>query len=168
MHTPIPLVALSASQVARFNRQIDKSGDCWLWLDYHDENGRARFKYNGHRFMAARVADFLARGIDPADNYVLHTCDNPSCVRPTHLWHGTQADNVADMVAKGRHGRTGAAGTKQPKAKLDEDKVLFILESGMTQDELRLLLGVSQSLISMVKTNKVWKHVKRRNAHLPR
>jgi hypothetical protein len=51
---------------------------------------------------AHRFAWIEANGPVPAGLHVLHTCDNPLCVRPSHLWLGTQAENLADMTAKGR------------------------------------------------------------------
>ena len=63
------------------------------------KGSRARAK---KRVLAHRAAYAMMWGFCPADKKVLHSCDNPKCVSPGHLFLGTQADNVADMIAKGR------------------------------------------------------------------
>lgn len=63
---------------------------------------RGRTSRSHRRALAHRAAYAMTWGTCPGDKKVLHSCDNPKCVNPTHLRLGTQADNVADMVAKGR------------------------------------------------------------------
>ena len=76
--------------------------ECWEWDGAKDKDGYGRLRWRWKE-MRAHVAAWLAwRGKVPKDSCVLHTCDNPSCVNPDHLWLGTQGDNVADRHAKGR------------------------------------------------------------------
>lgn len=90
----------------RFWSKVDTSGDCWLWTSTKYPNGRGQFKVANKNLKAYRVAYELEYGPIPEGLQVLHHCDNPSCVRPAHLFVGTCADNQADMTRKGR-GRLG-------------------------------------------------------------
>lgn len=76
---------------------------CWLWMGATNNYGYGVLRLDGGRLgLAHRSAYLLAWGSIPDDLEVLHHCDVPACCRPSDLFAGTQADNVADMVAKGR------------------------------------------------------------------
>lgn len=90
--------------------------------------------------------------------WVRHDCDVKECVNPNHLRIGTPAENAADMTARERQSR----GSRRPGAKLTERQVASIraqLKAGKTQPEIARTLGVSQSVISRIKSKKTWKHV---------
>lgn len=85
---------------ARFWSQVEISDACWLWHGAND--GRyGVVRWNGRLTKAHRVAWEIDHREAPQAQ-VLHRCDTPLCVRPSHLFEGTQADNLADMKAKGR------------------------------------------------------------------
>lgn len=86
-----------------FWSRVDKSGDCWLWTKFVNSNGYGRLTYRRKQYSAHRIAFLLAVGDIPPGLNVLHRCDNPPCVRPDHLFLGTQADNMRDMAQKNRH-----------------------------------------------------------------
>ncbi len=109
---------------------------------------------------ASRVAYEIAFGCVPDGMVVCHHCDNPICVNPSHLFVGTQADNLADMRAKGR----GCAGEKYPGSILTKDKILSIhaaLAAKESQRSIARRFGVCQQLISDISRGKKWKHVVR-------
>jgi hypothetical protein len=97
----------------RLNRMIERKGpgECWPWLGAKSGFGYGRFKIEGRLFSPHRLIYADAHG--PIENVqehhgsvVMHTCDNPACCNPAHLRLGRQVANVADMIAKGRRGRT--------------------------------------------------------------
>lgn len=115
-HTPPPLAK-------RFWERVDKRGsdECWPWKGPVNARGRARMhldralraQFGVRHISASRVLWFLTHGAWPAKGIVIrHTCDNPGCLNPSHTLDGTQADNIADMVARGRRGDMVAAAYK--------------------------------------------------------
>lgn len=94
----------------RFEENVDRRagqgphGDCHVWTGSLTAQGYGRIGIgDGHYKRAHRVAWFLATGAWPTKD-ILHSCDNPPCVRLAHLFEGTSVDNVRDMDAKGRRG----------------------------------------------------------------
>jgi hypothetical protein len=132
-----------------FWSKVKKGPGCWEWQAGRDPNGYGR--YGGP--LAHRVAWTLTNG-DPGRQYVLHRCDNPPCVRPSHLFLGTQQDNLADMRRKGRERH--ARGVDHGKARLTPEQVQAIRQS---TDSLRTLAnryGVSYTSIRYIKLRRNW------------
>lgn len=78
-------------------------GPCWLWTAATNSSGYGCLRVRGVLLLAHRVMWKLAHGrAAPVDREVLHRCDTPACVRPSHLWIGTHAQNMADAKRKGR------------------------------------------------------------------
>lgn len=122
----------TATAAELFERRVVRREGCWSWSGYTDAHGYARMKVGGRfgRLRGAhRVSWELYRGPIPVGLNVLHRCDNPICTNPDHLFLGTQADNVADRVAKGRPSGMQAPGARRligssnPAAKLTDDEV---------------------------------------------
>lgn len=106
---PIDIFDLTPKVIFRFAARLSstKSG-CVKWSGACGERGHGMIRIRGKVVGAHRVSWMIANGDIPDGLFVLHRCDNPPCVKPSHLFLGTQADNMEDMRAKGRD-RTGAA-----------------------------------------------------------
>lgn len=95
--------------------RVSTIDECWIWTGRkHDRKGYGSFCLNGkahkvHRYMWELCVDAIPEGM-----HVCHSCDNPTCVNPFHLWLGTNSDNVQDRVRKGRsrNGRENMAHCK--------------------------------------------------------
>ena len=86
----------------RFWAKVYKhDGGCWFWTGATDKDGYGDFQVEDKRVKAHRFSYLLHFG-DLEDLQVLHTCDEPSCVNPDHLFLGSQADNIHDCMIKGR------------------------------------------------------------------
>ena len=139
---------------------------CWEWQAHLNKGGYGTqvvgSRVDGTRksTLAHRLFYKLAYGKYNENLCVLHTCDNPKCVNPAHLFLGTRADNHADMLRKGR--RVDLRGEARPNAKLSEKDVKHIktmLKNGIYQKNIAELYNVNQTLISAIKTGKVWNHL---------
>lgn len=91
----------------RFWDKVDIKGpeECWIWKASVKSNRYGQFRFNKKNTGAHRVAYILTHGEFDNNLDVCHTCDNPPCVNPNHLWLGTTRDNILDMTKKGRHGQ---------------------------------------------------------------
>ncbi len=143
----------------RFYKYVDKGAGCWEWKGHFARNGYGRFTaHPGRSVIASRFSWELEHGVIPDGAIVCHKCDNPKCVRPDHLFLGTNRDNVDDCVRKGRNTKGEMVGT----AKLTADAVRGMREryaSGESQRKLALAFGVSQSTVWGVCNRILWKHV---------
>lgn len=142
-------------------------GQCVLWIGSRSKKGYGKFYANGRDSLAHRVAYSLENKCEvPASLVVMHICDNPSCVNPTHLRLGTNQDNIDDKVSKGRQSRTKpiapyATGEKHGRSKLTEKDVSLIRElhaSGSSTRALANEFGVTSPQISRICTRKQWRH----------
>ncbi|WP_367304246.1 HNH endonuclease [Demequina muriae] len=148
-------IELSNSAIESFHNKYQAPGDgCWLWKG---ANVRGYGLFRGYR--APRVAYFLAHGVDPKDLSVCHTCDNPSCVNPAHLFLGTAKENADDRQAKGRGKQP--FGEDGPGAKLTKEQALEIkalIEDGsLSQRKIARMYGINQSNVSDMKRGIQWR-----------
>lgn len=164
----------------RFWSKVDKSGGpntCWPWTAGKCTGGYGSFRLSStHGDRAHRVAYMLSIGPIPNGKIVCHSCDNPPCCNPKHFWIGTNADNVADRVSKGRSsgGRaSGSAngahrhpecfrGTRNGQAKLTEADVIAIRiagNKGQIQRRIAEQFKVSPALICMILQRRLWSHL---------
>lgn len=134
---------------------------CWEWLGPRQASGHGYWTKNGLRDKAHRWSYRLHFGEPPPGKFICHTCDNPSCVNPGHLYAGTHLENMRDMRERGRAARP--IGEKHPGARLTESDVAAIRSlhgAGETQRSLAKRFGVAPSTISMAVRGANWGHVK--------
>lgn len=86
----------------RFWSKVSKGDGCWEWQAGRLPTGYGRFSDKGVEYKAHRFSWALAHGAIPEGMLICHRCDNPRCVRPDHLFLGTNSDNQRDMVNKNR------------------------------------------------------------------
>ena len=149
----------------RFWDKVDKRGtdECWEWQAFRNKFGYGRFFFNGKKHQAHRIAWTLTNGAIPKMEdgqrvCVLHHCDNPSCCNPSHLFLGTQKENVKDMVMKMR----GLVGEKNGRAKIDEMDVYFIrywLKNGYSQRKIAEIFKIKKSQVCRINTGETWRHL---------
>jgi len=148
-----------------FWAKVRKGEGCWEWQAAHYPTGYGAFGIGNHRVEGAhRVAYRLVNGMIPAGAMVLHSCDNKNCVNPSHLFLGTQADNVHDMMAKGRmvsekNTPNFQLGEKNNAAKLTTNDVLEIKRSTERPCVLARRFGVHYKTIWSIKKGLRWSHV---------
>lgn len=142
----------------RFWLKVEKTEDgCWLWKGTRNVQGYGKISQGGQHKGAHRIAWELTFGPIPEGMNVLHHCDNPPCVNPTHLFLGTDSENTNDCISKGRF--NPPKGEAQWRAKLTVDQVREIRKSGLGYKKLGKLYGVTPSCIQSVRKNKTWRFV---------
>lgn len=112
---------------------------------------------DGTQLRAHRVAYELAYGEIPSGMFVCHRCDNPRCIRPSHLFLGSHAENMADMVIKGRSARM--LGDSNGSAKLRTEAVVAIRASIGSYSRIARQYGVSPSAVGLIKRRERWAHL---------
>lgn len=155
----------------RFWKLVEIRGDdeCWLWTGYKNKAGYGKIHggevHNWFPLYAHRVSWDLSHPNDTAKpgrnaDVICHTCDNPACVNPNHLWKGTHKDNARDMIEKGRMRIGDRGGSKNGRAILKESdipKILLSRKQGMQYKDIAKKFGVSISSISDILNGRHWR-----------
>jgi hypothetical protein len=147
-----------------FWSKVKKSKSCWIWIASLDTGGYGSFgnkitkKIIGTR-IASRIAYFFENGKIPKGKFVLHRCDNTKCVKPSHLFIGTQKDNVRDMEKKGRSRHL--KGDDHGSSKLTSIAVRWIRKNKdiFSCKKMAKKYHVHQSTIKKIKQNLIWTSV---------
>jgi hypothetical protein len=125
-------------------------GKCRLWIGCLDSHGYGKISYGGRtKFIRAHVASWIAcHGPVPEGLNVLHKCDIPSCIRPSHLFLGTHDDNMRDKAIKGRAAII-----------LTADDVRKIRVAKGSQSSIGRQFGVSQTTVWEILSGRTWSHL---------
>lgn len=158
------------ADIKRFWAMVDVGNvdDCWNWKASCMRGGYGGFKYyinpldrkTRKQISAHRFSYIITNGDIPRGLLVCHSCDNPKCCNPKHLFIGTQTDNMRDMVFKGRSGNN--SGTRNGRAILDEGKVKDIkklIANKKTDVEIACIYAVASSTIWQIRRGNNWKNV---------
>ena len=133
---------------------------CWEWTGTRSNGyGFMWIAAGKPRVLAHRFSYELHHGPVPAGFNVCHTCDNPWCVNPAHLFAGTDKDNMRDMIAKGRDHHPPLQGEANGSAKLNAIQVRKIRQLKMTARQLADRFGVSKQLIDAIRQRRLWAHI---------
>ena len=149
--------------VGRFNAKHapDENG-CWVWFGARLPKGYGIIKIplTRRQEYAHRLSWLIHRGEIPVGEYVLHRCDNPRCVNPSHLFLGDAKANQQDMKTKGRH----LYGERNVMAVLtapDVRKIKALIGTGgFSQEDIASMFGVAQVTISRIARGLRWAHIK--------
>jgi hypothetical protein len=144
----------------------DRDAGCWVWQGSKAGGKYAEIVYNGEYRYVHRLMHIIHNGHLSDDKpFVCHTCDNPPCVNPDHLFAGSQEDNMQDAASKGHvpPKAAGVSGEDHHKAKLTERDVVAIREKYDTgdysQQDLADAYGVNQAQIGCIVRGEDWADV---------
>lgn len=185
-------VKLTPKQAEKFWSYISKTKSCWIWNGPKASFGYGKMRAGGRDWKAHRISWVIHNGPIPGGLKVLHNCpsgDTPACVRPDHLFLGTQEDNMKDMAKKGRspsgdnhfsrrnpekmargerhgsstHPESRPKGEEHSMAKLDETRVREIrtrYRGGKTsQAKLAKEYEVCAMTICRIVNKQIWTHI---------
>lgn len=147
----------------RIESRIISRKDCWI-TDLASKQ-YPTIRVNGNKKLLSRVMYEICNGEIPEGMLVCHKCDNPGCVNPSHLFLGTQQDNMTDMVSKGRSNKTKGfkRGSENSQSKLTEEQVIeiksLLAEGNLSQPKIANLFCISRSTVQAIKESKVWRHI---------
>lgn len=122
---------------------------CWEWTGCTTNGGYGHIKFCGKLILTHRLSWLITNGDIPVNINVCHSCDNPKCCNPEHLFLGSQHDNVMDCSSKGR--MRDCSGEANPNVKLSDDQVAQIRNSDKSNVELAKELGVHRSHVWAVR-----------------
>ena len=153
---------ISEDWKARFNAKWEKDqNECWIWQGCKAGKGYGILKIPRTRkqIYAHRMSYLMHCGDIPDGEYVLHRCDNPACVNPSHLFLGGAKANAQDMATKGRHlyGERNTEAVLTARDVVQIKKLLAMNE--FSQKRIGMMFGVAQITISRIHRGLRWKHI---------
>lgn len=130
----------------------EPNSGCWYWIGTQDKAGYGLVRFLGRHMHAQRASYLIFIGRIPSKCDVCHTCDEPSCVNPDHLWLGDARSNSKDMMKKGRDN----------VSKLNNEDINVIRDmrkQGASYYHIAKFYGVTKETIWSVCTKRTWNHV---------
>lgn len=149
--------------VKKFWNNVRVTDDCWIWKDTSKVNLYGRFCYEGKTASPSRVLKIhidkpkiLNRTV-----FACHKCDNPPCVRPSHIFWGSQKDNIKDAVSKGRWFHRGFIGKRPKNQILEEHQVLLIraFSRSVHRKSFEKILKIKSKSLWFIQAGHSWKQV---------
>lgn len=140
----------------RFEAKFRVTPGCWIWTAA-TRNGYGAIKYAGKMLRAHRSAYELYSGTIPDGLLVRHECDNRLCVNPDHLLLGSHANNMQDMVDRGR--TPNRKGANNGQSKLTNEQVLAIRSDARSQRKIAMDYGIDHTTVCDIKREKSWQHI---------
>ena len=148
----IPLAQFTLYKT-KWSLRIVRAGldDCWPWIGRLHKDGYGVAEFKNIAVLAHRLTYFFFTGIDPGELEVCHTCDNPPCNNPRHLFKATHLENIQDCLAKGRMNKL--TGILHPNTRISDETVHEIRRlrsTGLTQEKVARLTGVLRGYVNQV------------------
>ena len=161
------------------NISVDEDG-CWNWTRARrrKRGGYGVVSLFGQQILAHRASYELSKGPIPKGKFVCHSCDNPACVNPSHLWVGTHDENMADAASKGRrkappvmrgdanpsrkYPEKRKRGERHPRSFLTSETIIDIRRAYIAGESRRAMaerFNVKMSFLDDVVYGRVWKHL---------
>lgn len=154
-------ISLSEQDVARFWGFVSKSDACWNWIGKLSDRGYAVLSIKRMGMRASRISWTINNGPIPEGLCVCHSCDNRSCVNPSHLFLGTHQENMADMMRKKRQ----ISGERVHSGKLTEAQAIEILRlhrAGRSAKQLSKQFGIAPVNVWCLTSGRHWKYLHER------
>lgn len=144
---------------------IRADNDCWEWCGTRSSLGYGHLTRKKGTRKAHRIAYEIAVGPIPVGMVICHRCDNPACCNPSHLWAGSQSENMKDCWIKGRMAapvatsETALRGSRCVHAKLSDEDVRKIYASTENEKVIAKKFGVSKTTVHNIKVGRTWSHL---------
>lgn len=135
--------------------EVDEVSGCWNWIRGTDEDGYGKMSLNGKDIRAHRYSWEIKNGSIATDQLVCHSCDNPSCVNPSHLFLGDHSVNHADRGIKDRT----ANGERAGASRFTEKQISEMREKNLGFQAARQKYGISKTHYYRVLHGDSWRHL---------
>lgn len=156
MRETSPIPSLTPEAEALFWSKVERGPGCWEWCGGASRKGYGRVRVRGRLVSPHRLSFALAHGAVPDGLWVLHTCDNPRCVRPEHLFAGTHADNMKDASRKGRLRQLGPGPWNAKIGPGQVREIRALRAEGLTCREIAARYGLHRYTVGQIARRVRW------------